>query len=218
MNVAVLCSGRGTNLMALLEASEAGRIPGADFRITLTDNQANEALNIARERGLYAVFVPRTAYHANKDAFERRLLEVLQPHQIDLVVLAGFQRILGQVFLNAFPGRVINIHPALLPSFPGHSVWQKEVDHGVKLAGATVHFVEEGTDTGPIIIQGAVPVLDGDDADSLADRIRKVEHRILPQAVAWLAQGRLSLSGRKVILSGAPEESLTAFIWPPLGS
>jgi phosphoribosylglycinamide formyltransferase-1 len=126
-------------------------------------------------------------------------------------------RLLGPTFLSAFPGRVLNVHPALLPAFPGHDVWPQQIAHGVKLAGATVHFVDAGVDTGPIVIQGAVPALDADGPDELAERILQVEHRILPQAVAWAAQGRLELEGRRVKLKAPPAVGqLEALIWPPL--
>ncbi|MDR1109111.1 MAG: phosphoribosylglycinamide formyltransferase [Deltaproteobacteria bacterium] len=217
MNFVVLCSGRGSNLAALLDAHEAGRLGGAEPVAVVCDGHHAGALNVARERGVYATFVPRTAYHANREGFERRLLEVLAPFRVDLVVLAGFLRILGPTFLSAFPQRVINVHPALLPAFPGQGVWADEIRYGVRLSGATVHFVDEGVDTGPIIVQGAVPVLEGDGPDELAGRIRAVEHLILPQAVRWLAEGRLEVSGREVRLAGqGPAGRPGALIWPPL--
>jgi phosphoribosylglycinamide formyltransferase-1 len=219
MKIAVFCSGRGSNLSAILKAHDAGKIPGAEFSAVVSDSKGAGALNTARERGIPAVLVPRSAYHANRDGFERRLIEVLEPYGIDLVVLAGFQRVLGEVFLNAFPDRVVNIHPALLPSFPGHMVWRKEVDHGVTLAGATVHFVDTGVDSGPIIIQGAVPVLPDDGPDELSERILAVEHRIYPQAIAWLAAGRVELQGRRVRIKGlepGAEDLRQTLIWPPL--
>jgi phosphoribosylglycinamide formyltransferase-1 len=217
MKFAVFCSGRGSNLAALLEAHESGRLGGAEPVAVICDSHHAGALNVARERGIYATFVPRTAYHANKDGYEKRLLEVLAPFEVDLVVLAGFLRILGPLFLGAFPLKVINVHPALLPAFPGESVWAAEVESGIKLAGATVHFVDSGVDTGPIIIQGAVPVLDTDEPDDLAARILHIEHRILPQAVRWLAQGRLEVSGRKVTLKDqVVPRPLEALVWPPL--
>ncbi|MDR0355612.1 MAG: phosphoribosylglycinamide formyltransferase [Deltaproteobacteria bacterium] len=216
MNFAVFCSGRGTNLAALLDAHEAGRIGGAVPVAVVCDSHHAGAINVGRERGIYSTFVPRTAYHANRDGFERRLLEVLAPLDVDFVILAGFMRILGNVFLSAFPNRVINVHPALLPAFPGHDVWRKAIDYGVKLAGATVHFVDEGVDSGPIIIQGTVPVFDGDDADELADRILTVEHKILPQAVKWLAEERITLSGRHVSVKGVDQPTrYNNCIWPP---
>jgi phosphoribosylglycinamide formyltransferase-1 len=220
MRVAILCSGRGSNLLALLKAAEANLLGSAELRLVLTDSSAAGAINIAREWGLYAAVVPRTAYHANRDGFERRLLEVMAPHEIQLVVLAGFTRILGSVFLDAFPSRIINIHPALLPSFPGHGVWAQEVASGVKLAGATVHFVDKGVDSGPIIIQGCVPVLDDDEPDDLATRILRVEHQILPQALAWLADDRLVVENGRTRLKNLDltEVNTSSFIWPPLAS
>ncbi|MDR1165012.1 MAG: phosphoribosylglycinamide formyltransferase [Deltaproteobacteria bacterium] len=219
MKIAVLCSGRGSNLLALLEAHAQGKIPGAEFVAVIADSRDAGALNIGREYGLQASVVPRAAFHANREGFERRLLEVLAPHEIELVVLAGFQRVLGATFLDAYPGRVVNIHPALLPAFPGHMVWADEVQYGVKLAGATVHFVDAGVDSGPIIIQGAVPVLPGDGPDELAKRILAVEHRIFPQAVAWLVSGKVTLAGRVAALKGfapTPEQISQTFVWPPL--
>jgi phosphoribosylglycinamide formyltransferase-1 len=204
--------------LALLEAAEAGLLGPAELRLVLADSKEAGAINIAREWGLYAAVVPRTAYHANRDGFERRLLEVMAPHEIEIVVLAGFLRVLGPVFLAAFPNKIINVHPALLPAFPGRDVWPLEVASGVKLAGATVHLVEKGVDSGPIIIQGSVPVLDEDEPETLAARILKVEHRILPQALAWLASGRLIIEDGRVRLKDLPKTGREeeVFIWPPL--
>ncbi|MDR2349127.1 MAG: phosphoribosylglycinamide formyltransferase [Deltaproteobacteria bacterium] len=221
MNIAVLCSGRGSNFLNLLMDHEKGLITDAEFVVMLTDNKAAGALNVAREFEVPTLVVPRSAYHANREGFERRLLEVLEPYRADLIVLAGFERVLGETFLNAYPQKVINIHPALLPSFPGHRVWQDQLDHGVKLAGATVHFVDVGVDSGPIIIQGVVPVLDADDADTLADRILQVEHWLLPKAVALITAGRVTVSGRKVAIKDIPRKIIedAAFhtmVWPPL--
>jgi phosphoribosylglycinamide formyltransferase-1 len=216
MKFAVFCSGRGSNLKAILKAADEDRLGGAEPVVMVADSHYAEAINVAREFGVYATFIPRTAYHANREGFEKRLLEVLKPLKPDLIVLAGFQRILGPVFLSAFPQRVINIHPALLPSFPGHSVWSKELDYGVKLVGPTVHFVDDGVDTGPIIIQGVVPVLDDDDVTTLAARILTVEHRILPQSIRWLAQGRVEITDRKVSIKRIPDIKMREMIWPPL--
>jgi phosphoribosylglycinamide formyltransferase-1 len=219
MKLAVFCSGRGSNLEAILKAHSEGKIPGAEFVAVVSGSKHAGALNIAREHGILATVVPRSAFHANREGFERRLLEVLKPLEIELVVLAGFQRVLGETFLSAFPERVVNIHPALLPSFPGHMVWQKEVDYGVRLAGATVHFVDGGVDSGPIIIQGAVPVLPTDGPDELSARILTVEHRIFSQALAWLVAGRVELNGRSVSIKGLePDEGQIGqrLIWPPL--
>jgi phosphoribosylglycinamide formyltransferase-1 len=216
MKIAVFCSGRGSNFKAIMEAYFANRLGGAQPVIMLADSKYAEALNVARDYGLYTAIVPRTAYHANRDGFEKRILEVLKPFNVELVVLAGFQRVLTSVFLNEYHQRVINIHPALLPAFPGFNVWTQEVHSGVKLAGATVHFVEDGVDSGPIIIQGSVPVLDSDDAKDLAERILKVEHRILPQAIRWFAQGRLEIDDRRVKVKKISEKGPGELIWPPL--
>ncbi|MDR3203816.1 MAG: phosphoribosylglycinamide formyltransferase [Deltaproteobacteria bacterium] len=217
MKFAVFCSGRGSNLLALLKAYESGFLSGAEPVAVIADSHYAGALNVGREFGVYSSFVPRTAYHDNREGFEKRLLEVLAPFEVDLVVLAGFQRLLSGYFLSKFPLRVINIHPALLPSFPGSHVWAKQIDYSVKLTGATVHFVDEGVDSGPIIIQGAVPILESYDAEALSEAILTVEHRLLPQAVRWLAQGRIEVNGRKVILKdlrGSLKDK--SFIYPPL--
>ncbi|MDR2461375.1 MAG: phosphoribosylglycinamide formyltransferase [Deltaproteobacteria bacterium] len=221
MRIAVFCSGRGTNFLNLLLDYEKGNMPGAEFVVMVADSKYAQALNVAREFDVPTLVIPRSAYHSNQDGYERRLLEVLEPHNPELIVLAGFQRVLGKVFLDAYPNKVINIHPALLPSFPGHMVWQKEVDYGVKLAGATVHYVDYGVDSGPIIIQGAVPVLDTDTADELSERILRVEHWILPKAVSLIVAGRVELEGRKVKIKNIKPKDLEdsqfqAMVWPPL--
>jgi phosphoribosylglycinamide formyltransferase-1 len=221
MNIAVLCSGRGSNFLNLLMDQEKGNITNADFVVMLTDSKEAGALRVAREFDVPTLVVPRSAYHANRDGFERRLIEVLEPYNVELVVLAGFQRVLGSIFLDHYPQKVINIHPALLPSFPGHQVWQTEVDYGVKIAGATVHFVDTGVDSGPIIIQGAVPVLEDDTDDTLAERILAVEHWLLPKAVALITAGRVEIAGRKVKIKDIPTKILddakyTTMVWPPL--
>jgi phosphoribosylglycinamide formyltransferase-1 len=200
-----------------MEAYQAGKLGKAEPAVMVADSHHAGAINVARELGVYATFVPRTAYHANREGFEKRLLEVLAPLEIEFVVLAGFQRLLSSYFLSHFPLKVINVHPALLPAFPGHAVWSKELAYGVKLAGATVHFVDEGVDSGPIIIQGAVPVVDGDSEDELAQRILAIEHKILPQAICWYSQGRLAIEERKVkVLKTSQVVSAPKLIWPPL--
>ncbi|MDR1039093.1 MAG: phosphoribosylglycinamide formyltransferase [Deltaproteobacteria bacterium] len=219
MKVVVLCSGRGSNLSALLDAESRGELPDADFRAVLSDQEGAGALEIASKRGIAAITVPVSDFFGDRAGHERAILEALAPFGAELAVLAGFQRVLGRGFLDAFPHGVVNIHPALLPSFPGHMVWSKETAYGVKLAGATVHFVDEGVDSGPIICQGAVPVLETDGPDELSARILKVEHRIFPAAVGWVTSGRVSLSGRTSLLSGfspGPGEVGACLVWPPL--
>jgi len=144
--------------------------------------------------------VVENRYFKNKNDFDQELVRNLKNCGVELVVLAGFMRVLTPAFLRAFPQRVMNIHPALLPSFPGVHAQQQAFDYGVKLSGCTVHFVDEGVDTGPIIIQASVPVLDSDTADTLAARILEEEHRIYPQAIQWFAEGRLKIQGRKVLI------------------
>ncbi|MDR1036641.1 MAG: phosphoribosylglycinamide formyltransferase [Deltaproteobacteria bacterium] len=221
MKIAVLCSGRGSNLKAILEAKARGELPHADFRAVVSDQEGAGALDTAREHGIDALTVPSSGYRGDRPGFERKLLETLAPYGAELAVLAGFQRVLGRIFLDAFPAGVMNIHPALLPSFPGHMVWSNETSYGVKLAGATVHFVDEGVDSGPIICQGAVPVLETDGPDELSARILKVEHRIFPAALGWVTSGRVSLAGRTSRLSGfnpGVEDTAASFVWPPLGA
>ncbi|MDR1080377.1 MAG: phosphoribosylglycinamide formyltransferase [Deltaproteobacteria bacterium] len=219
MKVAVLCSGRGSNLKALLEARARGELPHADFRAVLSDQEGAGALDTARMHGIDALTVLSSGFRGDRTGFERALLETLAPYSAELAVLAGFQRVLGRTFLDAFPAGVVNIHPALLPAFPGHMVWSKETAYGVKLAGATAHFVDEGVDSGPVICQGAVPVLETDGPDELSARILKVEHRIFPAAVGWVTSGRVSLSGRTALLRGfSPSEGEegASLVWPPL--
>ncbi|MDR1315073.1 MAG: phosphoribosylglycinamide formyltransferase [Deltaproteobacteria bacterium] len=219
MKVAVLCSGRGSNLSALLEAKARGELPCADFRAVLSDQEGAGALDAARVRGIDALTVRSSDFKGDRPGFEKRILEALAPYSIELAVLAGFQRVLGRAFLDAFPAGVMNIHPALLPSFPGHMVWSKETDYGVKLAGATAHFVDEGVDSGPIICQGAVPVLETDGPDELSARILKVEHRIFPAAVGWVTSGRVSMKGRTSLLKGfepKPGQAEAFLAWPAL--
>jgi phosphoribosylglycinamide formyltransferase-1 len=221
MKVAVLCSGRGSNLKALLEAGSRGELPCADFRLVVSDQEGAGALEVARAHGIPSAVVRSSDHRGDRRGFELRLLETLAPSGAELVVLAGFLRVLGKAFLEAYPMRVVNVHPALLPSFPGHMVWGHETAYGVKLAGATVHFVDEGVDSGPVICQGAVPVLETDGPDELARRILRVEHRILPAAVGWVTSGRVSLEGRTVRLKGfAPsaEEEGASLVWPPTGA
>ncbi|MDR3152755.1 MAG: phosphoribosylglycinamide formyltransferase [Deltaproteobacteria bacterium] len=219
MKVACMCSGRGSNMKSILEAKAAGRIPGAEFRGLICDEEGAGALETAAAFGLPSVTVPFRDFKGDRPAFEGRVLEALRGFGTELVVLAGFQRVLGKTVLGAYPGKVMNIHPALLPSFPGHQVWAKETGYGVKIAGATVHFVDEGVDSGPIILQGAVPVLETDGPDELSARILAVEHRIFPVAVDWVTSGRVTLEGRVSRLKGfGPSEAQAeaVLIWPPL--
>jgi phosphoribosylglycinamide formyltransferase-1 len=199
--LAVLVSGSGSNLQAIIDHIEAGRI---DARITAVVSNKAEAQGIerARRHGLAAVVLPHGDF-PDRAAFDAALLAAVRDSGAQAVVLAGFMRLLAPEFIAAYRDRILNIHPALLPSFPGIRGQADAAAYGVTIAGATVHFVDEKMDNGPIVIQAAVPALPGDDGPSLAARILTLEHRIYPQAVAWLAAGRLSIHGRKTRLAPA---------------
>ena len=203
----VLCSGRGSNLASIIEAIERGDI-GAEIAVVIADKINAYALERARERGIPAVTVAYRDYAERAD-FERALLTELRAHGVTLVVLAGFMRILSPVFVHAYAGHILNIHPALLPSFPGAHAHRDALAYGVKVSGCTVHFVDEGMDSGPIIMQAAVPVLEGDTEETLAARVLSQEHQIFPEAIKLYVEGRLRTDGRKVhILPAAEGESL----------
>jgi len=216
IRLAVFVSGRGSNLQAIIDAIEADKID-ALISFVLSDTEDCYALERARRHGIDTVFVDPRRYQQRED-FDRAILEFLKIRPVDLVCLAGYMRILTPLFIREFPGRIMNIHPALLPSFPGLKAQQKALLHGVKVSGCTVHFVDEGVDTGPIIIQGAVPVLDDDTEESLAQRILAVEHMIYPQAIQFYAAGRIRVMGRQVKIEGTREFSPTGWplIYPPL--
>lgn len=197
LRLGVLASGRGSNLQSIMDAAAAGKIK-AEVAVVFSDNKDAFALERARKAGIPALHLnPRD--FGSKEQYERAVLKLLNEHGVQLVCLAGYMRIVGRVILDAFPNRVINIHPALLPAFPGLHGQQQAWDYGVKFSGCTVHFVDEGMDTGPIILQAVVPVCDDDTADTLADRILEQEHKIYPEAVGLIAEGRLKLNGRKVV-------------------
>lgn len=196
LRLGVMASGRGSNLQSIMDAAAAGKIK-AEVAVVFSDNKDAFALERARKAGIPALYLnPRD--FGSKEQYEKAVLKLLNEHGVQLVCLAGYMRIVGRVILDAFPNRVINIHPALLPAFPGLHGQQQAWDYGVKFSGCTVHFVDEGMDTGPIILQAVVPVYDCDTADTLADRILEQEHKIYPEAVGLIAEGRLKLNGRKV--------------------
>ncbi len=195
----VLGSGKGSNFVAIADAVAAGKIP-ADITLVASDVEAAGILAHARERKLPAQFIPPGKFRTKLDEdAERAFVAALQSAKVDLVVLAGFMRVLKGDFLRAFEGRIVNIHPSLLPSFPGLESWKQALDHGVKVTGCTVHFVDAGVDAGPIIGQQTVPVLDNDTAENLHQRIHAAEHQLYPECVAAIARGNISIIGRKVI-------------------
>lgn len=198
--VAVLASGRGSNLRSILEAGREGRLGPAEVRLVVSDNQDARALEVARDHGVETVFLDPQGL--SREAYDEQLADQLQQRDIDLVVLAGFMRILSPGFVRMFEHRIINIHPAILPSFRGLDAQRQAIEAGVRIAGASTHFVVEEVDAGPIILQSAVPVYGDDTADTLADRILRTEHRILPETVRLMAEGRLSVEGDRVRIKG----------------
>lgn len=193
--IAVLVSGRGSNLQALIDAVAAGRLD-ATIAVVVSNRADAQGLERARTAGIPAVALPHRDY-PTRDAFETALVAELRAHDVALVCLAGFMRLLGPTFLAAFGGRTLNVHPSLLPAFPGVDAQRQAIEHGVKVAGATVHVVTGELDGGPIVAQRAVPVLDDDTADTLAARILDVEHRIYPEAVAAILDGGWAIQGRR---------------------
>ena len=209
LRVAVLASGRGSNLQAIIDAIETGRVQ-AQIVAVISNKKDAIALERARKHGLSDIFVDPKPYAGRPDsreAYDRSLLEILQQHEVELVLLAGYMKIVTTVLVNAYANRMMNIHPSLLPSFPGLDVQKKAIDWGCKLAGCTVHFVTEGVDEGPIIIQAAVPILDDDTPETLATRILVQEHKIYPRAVQLFAEGRLQVDGRRVLIDDAKPDS-----------
>ena len=194
--IAVLCSGGGTNLQALIDAVEAGSIDG-EIVLVLANASKAFALERARRHGIPAEFISKKQAGSD-EAFNDVILQRLSAVNADLVVLAGYLPIVGRQIVRAFEHRIINIHPALLPSFPGLHGQKQAVDYGVKFSGCTVHFVDAGTDSGPIILQKVVPVMDDDTEDTLADRILVQEHIAMPEALKLWAEGKLTIEGRKV--------------------
>jgi phosphoribosylglycinamide formyltransferase-1 len=195
----VLGSGNGSNFVAIADAAAAEKIP-AQVAIVLSDVETAAILMHARSRQIPAQFIPPGQFRTKLDeAAERAFVDALQAAQVDLIVLAGFMRVLKGDFLRAFEGRIVNIHPSLLPCFPGLQSWKQALDHGVKVAGCTVHFVDAGVDSGAIIGQQPVPVLDEDTAESLHQRIHAAEHELYPKCIAALARKEISVAGRRVI-------------------
>jgi phosphoribosylglycinamide formyltransferase 1 len=195
----VLGSGKGSNFVAIADAIAAGRIP-AEVALVLSDVENAGILTHARDRNIPSRFIAPGKFRTKLDEeAEKAFVTALQSTRADLIVLAGFMRVLKGDFLRAFEGRIVNIHPSLLPSFPGLEAWKQALDHGVKVTGCTVHFVDAGVDSGAIIGQQTVPVLDSDTPESLHQRIHAAEHELYPHCVAAIARGEISVSGRRVI-------------------
>jgi phosphoribosylglycinamide formyltransferase-1 len=220
IRLGVLASGGGTNLQAILDACAARRI-AAEVAVVVSNVPGAGALERARRAGVATEVLPSKGV-TDREGYDLRLVEALRAHRVDLVCLAGYMRLVTPTFLRAFgptPAsrgcpRVVNVHPGLLPSFPGLHAQRQCFEYGARFAGCTVHFVDEGTDTGPVIVQAVVPVLPGDEEASLARRILEQEHRLYPQAIQWFAEGRLSVEGRRVTVDGARPAPVAAVTHP----
>jgi phosphoribosylglycinamide formyltransferase 1 len=214
IRIAVLASGHGSNLRAIAHAVDAGTC-AAQLAAVLSDRPSAPALEFARARGVPADALPLRKGD-DRDAWNERLADAVARHQPDLVVFAGFMRVVGPALLERFPGRIINVHPALLPSFPGVDGAQLAIDARVRISGCTVHVVDEGVDTGPILAQAAVPVLPDDDRDALHRRIQVQEHRLLPRVVHWVATGALDLGPPPRFMVDVTAEEVAALTFPHL--
>src|SRR5215813_7112000 len=195
--IAVLLSGRGSNFEALADSVAAGRIPDAEIAIVIANREGAPGIERAKSRGLATRVIHSKGLE--REAFDRQVVAVLQEHKVDLVCLAGYMRLLSPFFVKSFPNRILNIHPSLLPSFPGLESQRQALEYGVKFAGCTVHFVDENLDAGPIIVQAVVPVKDDDTEASLSERILKEEHRIYSEAVRLVLEGKYKIAGRRVL-------------------
>ncbi|HYK64557.1 MAG TPA: phosphoribosylglycinamide formyltransferase [Patescibacteria group bacterium] len=215
VKLGVLISGTGTNLQAIIDAIRRGDLK-AEIRIVISNRADAQGLERARRHGVETAVIDHRKF-ASREDFDRAVLAALRERSVELVALAGFMRLLSSVMLDAFAGRIMNIHNSLLPSFPGIHGPKDAIEYGVKLAGCTVFFVTPGVDVGPVIIQAAVPVLPGDDEDRLAARILQQEHRIFPQAIALFQQGRLEIQGRRVVVKGDSAQPNSApIVNPPI--
>jgi phosphoribosylglycinamide formyltransferase-1 len=195
--IGVLLSGRGSNFVALAESVSAGRIPNAEIAIVVSNRDGAPGIDEAKERGMATRVIASKGLE--REAYDRQVVAVLQDCKVDLVCLAGYMRLLSPYFVASFPNRILNIHPSLLPSFPGLESQRQALEYGVKFAGCTVHFVDENLDAGPIVLQAAIPVLDEDSEASLSTRILAEEHRIYTEAVKIVLGGQYKIAGRRVV-------------------
>jgi phosphoribosylglycinamide formyltransferase-1 len=214
LQLGILVSGNGSNLQAIIDRCEDGTLD-AQINVVLSNNRTAYALERCRKHKIAAMVIDPQEF-SSRESFDDKVVEKLKAAGVELVVMAGFMRILSPVFFLSFPRRIMNIHPALLPAFPGTHVQRKAVDYGVRFSGCTVHFADEGVDTGPIISQSVVPVYEDDTEETLADRILKEEHRIYPQAIQYYAEGRIAIVGRKVHIKDLQRPPDSAFHNPPL--
>lgn len=213
LKIGVLASGRGSNFQSIIDAIDGGRLR-ASIEILITDNPSAFAIERAKKHNIKYLFIDPGAF-STKDEFFEKIGDELKARGIDLVVLAGFMRIVRKPLIDAYRNKIMNIHPAILPSFPGLHGQRQALQYGAKISGCTVHFVDEGMDTGPIIIQAAVPVFPDDTEDSLSERILKFEHKIYPEAIRLFSEERLEIEGRTVKIKGHPEFS-SSIVNPPI--
>ncbi len=218
-NIAILASGSGTNAQAMIDKVAAGLLD-VNIALIICNRPGAGVIARAQRAGVPCLVLDHSTF-PDRESYDLKLVEALHAAGVELAVLAGYMRLLSATFLTAFHGRVINLHPALLPSFPGIHGGRDALAYGVRISGCTVHFVEEQMDSGPVIIQAAVPVNPDESEETLMERIHAMEHRIYPQAVQWLAQGRISIHGRQVHLSPgtaspAVNNNDSSLIWPPL--
>jgi phosphoribosylglycinamide formyltransferase 1 len=197
--IGVLLSGRGSNFEALAESVAAGRIPKAQIAVVISNREGAPGIERAKTRGIATRVIPSKGLE--REAYDRQVVAVLMENKVDLICLAGYMRLLSSYFVEQFPGKILNIHPSLLPSFPGLESQRQALEYGVKFAGCTVHFVDENLDAGPIVLQATVAVEDGDTEASLSERILREEHRIYTEAVKIVLEGRYKIEGRRVILT-----------------
>jgi len=195
--IGVLLSGRGSNFEALADSVAAGRIPGAEIAVVVSNREGAPGIDKAKERTIPTRVIPSKGLE--REAYDRQVVAVLNEHKVDLVCLAGYMRLLSPFFVASFPNRILNIHPSLLPSFPGLESQRQALEYGVKFAGCTVHFVDENLDAGPIVLQATVPVRDNDTEETLSTRILAEEHRIYTEAVRIVLEGKYKIVGRQVI-------------------
>jgi len=197
--IGVLLSGRGSNFEALAESIRVGHIPGAEIALVVSNREGAPGIEKARARGIATRVIPSKGLE--REAYDRQVAAALQEAKVDLVCLAGYMRLLSPYFIAAFPQRILNIHPSLLPAFPGLEAQRQALEHGAKFSGCTVHFVDENLDAGPIVLQSAVAIRDDDTVESLSERILREEHRIYTEAVRVVLEGRFRVEGRRVLIS-----------------
>lgn len=213
LNLGVLVSGSGSNLQAIIDNIEQRKLK-SKIAVVISNNKDAFSIERAKKHNIPFEIIEHHQYNKRED-FDKKIVETLKSYNVDLVIMAGFLRVITKILLDAYPMKIMNIHPALLPSFPGLHVQKKALDYGCKFAGCTVHFADEGVDSGPIIIQGVVPILDSDDEDTLSKRILKVEHKIYSTAIKLYEDGRIRIKNRKVIIDPPLSIDETLFLTNP---